>query len=240
MTGLPADFGVAHAVAIALLFVLWVSYGPIMRVVFNGSLNRQLITVRAAWLTASLYRAQRPFDAILLGHMVNSITFFGSATMLVLAGAASLVVNATGVHAAMLSLYQEGAPSLGLFVIVVAVLNVVLAVTFFSFTYALRKLIYVLALVGALPERAEDELRDSDRHEMVAAASIVLTEALTTFNFGIRGYYYAVAALGLLIAPLVSIGLSVVFTTILLYRQVFSPTARAIGRYVDKFGTPPR
>jgi uncharacterized membrane protein len=68
---------------------------------------------------------------------------------------------------------------------------------------------------------------------LVAAASTVLSQAIKTFNFGIRGYYYAIAALGLLVSPYASIAASVLVTGILFYRQLATPTAHAIQEYVE-------
>ncbi|MEO0924142.1 MAG: DUF599 family protein, partial [Pseudomonadota bacterium] len=99
-------------------------------------------------------------------------------------------------------------------------------------TYALRKLIYVLALVGALPEGKLDHAQQIHSEVMVSSASIVLTEALKTFNFGIRGYYYFVAALGLFISPYLCIALTFFMTSMLLYRQIATATSRAIKKYV--------
>ena len=61
-------------------------------------------------------------------------------------------------------------------------------------------------------------------------AAIVLTEAVRSINNGIRGFYYAIAALFLFAGPYVSIAATLVITGILYYRQLYSPTARAKAR----------
>lgn len=232
-TSFPADFTLIHACAIGVIFVQWFAYTPVLRFAARGSLNEQLSVVRAQWLLASINRSQKPFDAILLGHMVNSIAFFGSATMLVLAGMATLFASARSGHDALSAIYAGPPPSFEIFVLQLLVLNIALAISFFSFTYALRKLIYVLALVGGLPEAPGTEAQVAARGVMVHEASVVLSEALKTFNFGIRGYYYFVSALGLFVSPYLCIGLSIFMTAILVYRQVGSATSRAIQAYVD-------
>ncbi|MEM6616692.1 MAG: DUF599 family protein [Pseudomonadota bacterium] len=230
---LPDDFNFEQIAAIAFLFIAWFAYSFVLKIVSRGSLNEQLSTVRARWLATSLSRAQKPFDAILLGHIVNSIAFFGSATLIVLAGLVTLFANARSVHEIAVDLSLTTPPSFELFVTHVAVLTVTLASSFFSFTYALRKLIYTLALIGALPETVENEEEEKRRRLMVDDAALVLSEALKTFNFGIRGYYYSVAAIGLFVSPYLCIILTVFMTTMLIFRQVGTPTAKAIRRYVD-------
>ena len=54
---------------------------------------------------------------------------------------------------------------------------------------------------------------------MVDAVMTVLSEAIRTLNFGIRGYYFVIAALCLLISPTICIVATVVATAELFYRQ---------------------
>lgn len=230
---LPEDFTLLQGIAIACLFVPWLCYSLILDMISRGSLNRQLSIVRMRWLKLSVRRAQKPFDAILLGHIVNSIAFFGSATMIVMAGLATLFINVKSVYSTTSELLFIEPSSLALFVIHVIVLTMVLTLSFFSFTYALRKMIYVLALVGALPEGELDAHADACRGQMVESAAVVLSEALVTFNFGIRGYYYAVASLGLFVSPWLCIAMAFGVTAILMYRQIATKTSAAVQTYVD-------
>ena len=232
---LPPDFGFAHALAIVLLFGFWSVYSFLLRLIGRGSLNEQLGVVRIRWLTNATSRTAKPFDAVLLGQIVNSIAFFGSATMIVLAGVITALANVRAVHGIVSELHLTSSSSFELFVLNVTIANAILALCFFSFTYALRKLIYVIALVGALPD---DSTAQGPVDGMVSATATVLTEALKTFNFGIRGYYYFIAALGLFISPYVCLTLTLIVTAILFYRQLASPTAAAIRDYVDSADLP--
>lgn len=230
---LPEDIDFAQVFAVSFLFFAWFFYSYFLKVISRGSLNEQLSTVRSHWLFTSVNRPQKPFDAILLGNIVNSISFFGSATMIVLAGLITLFASARPVYDIVLALPFDHKQSYELFVFQIAVLNTTLAVAFFSFTYALRKLIYVLALVGAFPPGELDGENSENLKEMVESTSVVLTEALKTFNFGIRGYYYFIAALGLIISPILCVCLTIFMTAILIYRQLGTTTAKAINRYVE-------
>ncbi len=230
---LPTDFDILQVFAIVFLFLAWFGYSAILSTISRGSLNAQLTTVRTQWLAASLKRSQKPFDAILLGNMVNSIAFFGSATLIVLAGIFSLFAGVQAIYATVQDLPFISDTSFELFVVHMAVVCLTLMIAFFSFTYALRKLIYVLALVGALPEAELNDFQKGQSDIMVESASIVLTEALKTFNFGIRGYYYFVAALGLFVSPYLCIALTVFMTTVLIFRQIGTNTSAAINDYVE-------
>lgn len=228
--GLPDDFSTAHGVAIVLLFACWFSYSFALAALARGSLNSQLTIVRLYWLSAATRRAAKPFDAVLLGNLMNSIAFFGSATMIVLAGVITVFTSAKSIHTTMSELAFIEAVSLEMFALQIALVALVLAICFFSFIYAVRKLIYTVSLIGALPDISEGcETHDA----MVEAASVVLSEAIATLNLGIRGYYYSIAMLCIFISPYACIAATVVATAILFYRQLATRTSRAIQDYVE-------
>jgi uncharacterized membrane protein len=106
----------------------------------------------------------------------------------------------------------------------------ILALCFFSFTYALRKMAYTFAMLGGLQATRAESLEGKVMGEQSA---VVLTEAVRSINAGIRGFYYAIAALFLFAGPYVAIAATLVITGLLYYRQLFSPTAIAIASYVD-------
>ncbi|MFT3989138.1 DUF599 domain-containing protein [Aestuariivirga sp.] len=229
---MPPDLGLPQAFAICLIFGLWGFYSVILRTIGKGSLNSQLHVVRLQWLRmhGDIGRRYRMFDAILLGHISNSISFFGSATLLVLAGLVGALVNVNHIYETASELKFVDRMSSDLFTIYFAVLAFILGFSFFAFTYAMRKLSYTFALLGGLQDDTEDPVLSG---VMVEQAAIVLTEAVRSINTGIRGFYYAIAALFLFAGPYWCIAATIAITGLLYYRQMFSVTARAIGKYVD-------
>jgi uncharacterized membrane protein len=231
-TMLPADLDLPKAVAIVLIFALWGLYAPLLKVLGKGSLNTQLHAVRMQWLRMHQHapREHRVFDSILLGHISSSISYFGSATLLVLAGLVGALVNVNSVYVVTRSLKFMAPMSADLFTLYFAIVTLILTLSFFAFTYALRKMAYTFALLGGLQEAPA---MSPECKVMVEQTATVLTEAVRSINNGIRGFYFAIAALFLFAGPYVSIGMTLVITGILFYRQMHSPTALAIGRYVD-------
>lgn len=230
---LPDDFAVLDAVAVVFLVTAWASYRPLLTVFARGTLNMQLAVVRRQWIALSPGRENRTFDAVLLGHIINSVSFFGSATLIVLAGLVGALANAVAIHATIALLPFLPTMSLQLFVLRLAVILAILTVSFLSFTYALRKLIYLTALVGGMPEDKTDDDRLDD---MIDAGATVLSEAVKSFNLGIRGYYFAIAGLFLFASPWASMAATAGVLALLLYRQAATPTAAAIGRFVAAVG----
>lgn len=230
---LPVDFGWLNAVAIVMIFGLWGFYSSILKLFGRGSLNTQLHDVRKRWFTVhqGIHREHRVFDAILLGHISNSISFFGSATLLVLAGLVGTLLNVKAVYHVTRELkFLDTTMSAELFALNFALLTLILALSFFAFTYALRKMSYTFALLGGLQETPA---HTAEADVMVDQAARVLTEAVRSINNGIRGFYYAVAALFLFSGPQICIIATLLITAVLYYRQLLSPTAKAIARYVD-------
>lgn len=230
---LPRDLGLAHAMAIVLILALWGFYTPILGLLGRGSLNSQLHAVRMRWLQVhqSTDREHRVFDAILLGHISNSVSYFGSGTLLVLAGLVGALANVNSVFNLTRSLaFIDHTMSLQLFTLCVFLLAAILAQCFFSFTYALRKMAYTFAMLGGLQSTKGDS---AEARVMGEQSAVVLTEAVRSINTGIRGYYYAVAAMFLFAGPYACIAATLAITALLYYRQLFSPTAAAIARYVD-------
>ncbi|RPH73575.1 MAG: DUF599 family protein, partial [Hyphomicrobiales bacterium] len=229
---LPEGFGLPQAVAVALLFGLWGFYTQILKVIGRGSLNSQLHAVRLRWLQMhqGIDREHRVFDAILLGHISSSISYFGSGTLIVLAGLVSALANVNSVFLLTRGLhFIDQNMSRELFTLYFSILTLMLAMCFFAFTYALRKMAYTFAMLGGLQA---SPAHNEETRIMGEQAAIVLTEAVRSINNGIRGFYYAIAALFLFSGPYVCIAATVVITAILYYRQMLSPTARAIATYV--------
>jgi uncharacterized membrane protein len=228
---MPQDFDGPRLIALVLIFVMWGLYGPIMNLLGRGTLNAQLHVVRLRWMRVSLdsHRENRVFDAILLGQLSGSMSFFGSATLIVLASLLGALAGIGGVHASLSRLEFFPPMSLGLFTIYFAALTLIIAFSFFSFTYAIRKLGYTVAMIGGLNDA---KLSNAHSQNMVAQTALVLTESVKSLNNGIRGYYFAVAALFLFVGPYHAMTMTLLITAVLLYRQGFSSEALAIERYV--------
>lgn len=228
---MPADLTIFHILAALLLLAAWFGHSLALRLFSRGSLNAQLKIVRKTWIHRVVQRGGNPYDALLIGHTVNSAAFFGSATLLVLAAILSLVANLHAAHPALTQLSFMPKTSVELFALQLIFIAGLLAISFFTFTYTIRKLIYTVVLLGALPDEGDNKHPERDR--LISNTATVLGEAVKSFNFGIRGYYYAAAALFIFLSPLACMVATVFISAILLYRQLATRTSAAVGDYVD-------
>ncbi len=228
---LPWDFDFLHLFAVALIFIMWWLYAPVLNLLGHGTLNAQLHIVRLKWMNMLIgaKRETRVYDAILLGQLSNAMSYFGSATLIVLVGFVGTLASINRVHASLTEMAFFPPISLALFSVYFGALTLIMTICFFSFTYGLRKMAYTLALIGGL-----DDAPAATPHAqvMTAQTAIVLTEAVKSMNNGTRGYYFAVTGIFLFLGPSISITATLGFAFLLYFRQGFSKESLAIERYV--------
>jgi uncharacterized membrane protein len=213
----PADL-----FALALFAACWVGYDPLQRrlVARYDGINHVLKVVRRAWMRQTELRDNRITDAALIGHIVHSTSFFASTTLLVIAALFGALGNSDRIHAALDPLVGSDASSM--IALKIGLLILVAVHALFRFTWALRQLNYLIALVGALPREGDSVMAD--------AAAEVLSNALAAFNSGMRAYYFGLAAVAWFAGPAWFAAATVVVVVVLLGRQLVSATAAALRR----------
>ncbi|MGO7207306.1 DUF599 family protein, partial [Rhizobium ruizarguesonis] len=79
-----------NVAAIVFFLLVWVAVEPLMAAGWprrNDSLSVDMVRVRAAWMREVLTRDNNFIgDAAILGHTINSASFFGSANLIVIVG----------------------------------------------------------------------------------------------------------------------------------------------------------
>jgi uncharacterized membrane protein len=218
----PLDWG-----ALALFALCWLGYDPLLRRLARrqGSLNEDMLTVRRAWMMAMTRRDLRLVDSQLMGHSINSASFFASANLLLIAAVAGVLF---GGEAALRGVADVGVGvetnSLKVLEGKLALVTICLARGLLDFIWSIRQMNYTLALIGAVPEDQEH----LDRTAFAAAAADVLNPALAAFSRGVRAYYFALAAAAWLFGPIWLAAGAVGAFSLLVWRQSRSPAALAV------------
>ncbi|HVG82024.1 MAG TPA: DUF599 family protein [Methylomirabilota bacterium] len=228
----PFDLTTLDWVALAFFATVWFGYGLLMdRLAHGGTLNQRLRAIRRTWMGEMLRRENRMADSALLGHLIHSVSFFASATLLVVAALSGAFGALDTLHAALSELAITGAPiSRRALEARLLLLLVIFVYAFFKFTWAIRQYNYCCALIGAAPP-ASEPIAPERRAALTRQAAEVLSVAVATFNGGLRAYYFALAALGWFVHPLVFIGTVLWIVLVLLRRQFFSHTLRSVQAY---------
>lgn len=212
-------------IALVLFFIAWLGYGPILGLIArrSGSLNDDMLIVRDSWMTAMTHREIRLIDSQLMGHSINSASFFASTNLLLIAAVAGILFGGENALKGFAAVGAEAVP-MKILEAKLALVLVCLARGFLDFIWSLRQMNYALALIGAAPEIHSE----TDKVAYGHAVARVLNPALGGFSQGVRGYYFALAAAAWLFGPLwLALGVISAFG-LLVWRQAGSPAARAV------------
>jgi uncharacterized membrane protein len=217
------------AVALAWFFLLWAGYNLIVDWLLKRplGLNQHMGLVRDAWMAAMSKRDDRVIDALLIGHLIHSVTFFASTTMLLVAALVGILAAVNQTFEAVMGLSFTIKTTKPMFELKLLLLTGIFVYAFFKFTWSLRQYNYACALVGAMPAA----LAPARRPALSDPAGRVLTLAVVNFNGGLRAYYFALAVLSWLVHPVLFMIVSAWMLLVLLRRQLRSRTVKAIRAF---------
>ncbi|MDP1738059.1 MAG: DUF599 family protein [Caulobacter sp.] len=215
--------------ALVFFAACWLFYEQLLRLLSrNAVLNTDMTVVRAAWMREMARRESRFMDGQLLGHALNSASFFASSNLLLIAAAAGVLFGGERSFASLSSLQVIQTSTRMMFELQMAVILVVLARSLLDFIWSIRQMNYCLTIFGATPEG-----EDADPAMTAAfgeAGGEVLNQSLSSFNAGVRGYYFALAAAAWMFGPIAMTLATVGAVSLLVWRQRGSPSAKAIRK----------
>ncbi len=216
------ELSTGNVLALAFYIVCWLGYAPLVRRFVPNAINIGLVGLRIAWMRTMLRRENRIVDSALLGHVVHSASFFASTSLIVIGALLSLLSNVEHIQPAIESLaFVPQLPRM-VFELKVVLPLLILIHGFVSLTWSLRQLNYTIAMIGAAPDRREV---GEDLQPLAEGIGRSLSQALSTFNTGIRAYYFAIGGLAWVMGPLALACAAVIITSMLVWRQRFSAAA---------------
>ena len=207
----------------ATLFPLlcWFAYnsGVVLVERHYPSLSVIMSLQRRRWVANAAER-ETPFDAILAGNLMGSVSFLAStAALLVLASFAAFgqIANVTQALGAINLEHPYAASEVELHF---GVLLAIFVLAFFAFTLSLRQFNHFCILLGALGRGGETGEAEID------AIAKLNTLAAKNFNNGIRAFYFAVPMAGWFVSPWFAIAVSLLMFGIIVHREFFSTAHR--------------
>ena len=213
-------------IALATFLIAWVAYEPLLKVAARGPLiNTDMTVIRLAWMRNMARRENRFMDGQLLGHVLNSASFFASSNLILIAATAGALFSGEKAFASASSLLVIKTSSPLLFEGQIALVLVSLARGLLAFIWSIRQINYCLAALGAVPDVVDANFASAYGD----ATARLLNPALSAFNAGVRGYYFALAAAAWLFGPWSFIAATLGAVALLAWRQRRSPAARAIA-----------
>lgn len=230
-------FSAIDGLALAVFAVCWLLYEPLLKQRGRSRtvLNTDLQSVRAAWMGAMSRRTDSRFiDGQLMGHALNSASFFASANLILIAAAAGVLFGGQDAWRRVSDVGILAQAPRQLFELKLGLVTVALSRGLLDFIWSIRQMNYIFAVIGAAPERGSPELL----HRYGQAAAAILNPAMSSFNAGVRGYYFALAAAAWLVGPVPFFAATLGATGLLLWRQSHSRASRGVRAVRDILAEP--
>jgi uncharacterized membrane protein len=223
--------------ALVMFLIIWILYGPALKWASRsgGLINIDMIQIRIHWMRAMLSREQRMVDSQLVGHALNSASFFASSNLILIAASGGILFGGEAARRQLETAPLVAAASEALFQAKLALVGVTLARGLLAFIWAIRQLNYSAAAIGAAPKAGA---RPDNAPAYAEAIGELLTRALSAFNDGVRNYYFALAAAAWLLGPVPLALATLGATGLLVWRQSVSPAARAVHQLRVLLETP--
>jgi len=214
--------------ALALFIAAWLLYEPLLKLLARrggATINTDMTVIRGAWMRNMVGRENRFMDGQLLGQALNSASFFTSSNLILIAAIGGALFGGERTFRTASSLAVIQTSSRMLFELQLALVLACLARGLLDLIWAIRQLNYCIAAIGSVPVRVEDE----HHHLYGDVAARLLNPALSSFNAGVRAYYFALAAAAWLFGAEAFVTATVGAVALLLWRQRRSPTAKAVA-----------
>jgi uncharacterized membrane protein len=219
--------------AILVFAVCWLAYAPLLRAFAKqqrGSvLNTDMTVLRGRWMANMAHRTDRFMDGQLLGHALSSASFFASSNLILIAAAAGALFGGERTFRSVSALEVVHTSSRLLFELQLALILAALARGLLDFMWSIRQMNYCLAAIGAAPT----DMTEDETQRYGDAAARLINPALSSFNAGVRGYYFALAAAAWLFGPWPFMAATLGAVILLFWRQRNSTSAGAIRELRD-------
>lgn len=209
-------------VALGFFCAAWMGYTFYARLAAKSkeSLSAILYAYRIDWMRNMISHENRISDVALIGNLTTMVNFLATTTILILAGIVTML-SSTEAVLSVLSNHAFIAPATRDEVQAkLLLLAVIFVFAFFKFTWSMRQHTFCNILMGALPYVKVENLGD-DHRQLAEYAAKVSDRAGHEFNYGLRSYYFALAALTWFLGPHAFMAATTVVIYIL-YRREFS------------------
>ena len=191
-------------VAVVGFFGSWAGYAHFARrgTGSQRSLLAATNAVRRQWMLQTTYREVRVIDGVVIQSLSTSPSFFASTTILIIGGLLAVLGTDKATELVRELPFAARTTTL-IFDLKLILMLGIFVYTFFRFTWSMRQYTFGALLVAAAPEAERFISEGLSREAFADKAGRVVGLAAETFNDGLRGYYFAFAAIGWFFSPLV-------------------------------------
>ncbi|HUG26243.1 DUF599 domain-containing protein [Piscinibacter sp.] len=180
--------------------------------------------IRRQWMLQATYREVRVVDGVVIQALSTSPSFFASTTILIIGGLLAVLGTSDKASELVQEIPFAARTSVLVFDLKVVLMLVIFVYAFFRFTWSMRQYTFGALLIAAAPEAKQFDAQGADgdvrRASFADKAGRVVGLAAETFNDGLRGYYFAFAAMGWFFSPLIFM-LATAGVVYILYQREF-------------------
>jgi uncharacterized membrane protein len=195
--------------------------------------------IRHQWMLQTTYRDVRVLDGVVVQNLSTSPSFFASTTILIIGG----LVAVLGITDKATELVREipfaARTSNLVFDMKIIVLLAIFVYTFFRFTWSMRQYTFGALMLASAPEAKQFQELGLSREAFAAKAGRVVSLAAETFNDGLRGYYFAFAAMAWFISPWLFMGGTAAVVSVLYRREFHSDVLAVMDDKSSEIARPP-
>ena len=215
---LPPILPLGDSLAIGWFFLCWIGYTYYADYRRWGT--RELASVlheyRLRWMKRLLERDNRIADVAALSSLLGSDNLFATATLFILAGLVTILGAVDQVRDVVSDISFIAASSREIWELKILVLIGIFVYAFFKFAWSLRQFNFSLMLVASAPMPSDKDA--PDRPSFAPRAAMLVTRAVSSFNRGLRAYFFGLAALLWFIQPW-AFALATIWVVLVLYRR---------------------
>ncbi|MEX0618870.1 MAG: DUF599 family protein [Pseudohongiellaceae bacterium] len=199
----------------------------------RDSLSSVLYNFRKEWVQKLSINGMSEVDAELLASLEKQVSFFASTSLLIIASLLTVLSTAGEVFNNIARLSFVSVATIEMVQMKLALLIVIFTYGFFTFTWSIRQYGFCFILFGSSFHTVKYYKEAPDYRAMTQERDFsemakVLDRAAHSYNYGVRAYYFALAALAWFINSwmfMIACGL----TLMVLYRREFkSSTLNAL------------
>ena len=225
---LTMPFTLLAFIGILVFLISWFGYTAFAKkkAKTTDCIARSLHQHRIHWMYEVIKKDIRVGEAALLANLERNIAFFASSTLLILAGLFTLFAKIDTLANVIASFPFTNSVSQIVIQIKLALLVFIFALSFFQFTWSMRQYGFLNVMVGALPIDLSGGNENLKAYALQMA--VVQDQAAHSYNYGLRSYYFALAAMCWFFHPLLLAGMSLWVVYTLYSREFNSKAVRSI------------
>lgn len=210
--------------ALAWFLACWVGYTRYAkrRSATDVCLASVMHMYRREWMMQMMYRDNRMSDMSAISTLERNVSFFASSALLILAGVLTLLGYVDRAIVLFEDLPLAGEQTRLQWEARILLLIVIFMYAFFKFTWSLRQVGFAAVLMGAAPNPNQQEMAEEEIRQTAERVARVVSMAAHHFNFGIRSYYFALAALAWFVNPWLFVAATALVVIVLNRREFHS------------------